>query len=66
MLFPHITSPIRLTIRSHSLINNITSNVIAGDVTLGNIIDTVSDHLGQFLILLYHSITPISKQTFIQ
>ena len=61
MLFPYTTSPIRFTSRSYSLINTITSNVVTGDVISGNIINTVSDHLSQFLILLHHSITLKAK-----
>ena len=48
------TSPTRLTSRSHTLTDNIMSNVIMEDGISGNIINTVSDHLGQFLILPYH------------
>ena len=60
-LIPHITSPTRLTSRSHTLIDNIISNVITED-TISRNINTMSDHLGQFLILPYHSITSNSKQ----
>ena len=49
-LLPHITSPTRLTSRSHTLIDNIFSN-INEECTSGNIINTISDHLGQFLII---------------
>ena len=61
-LIPHITSPTRLASRSHTLIDNIISNVIPEDTISGNIINTISDHLGQFLILPYHSVTWNSKQ----
>ena len=61
-LIPHITSPTRLTSRSHTLIDNTISNVITEDTISGNIINKISDHLGQFLILPYHSITSNSKQ----
>ena len=50
-LLPFITSTTRLTSRSHTLIDNITSN-INEEFTSGNIINTVSDHFGQFLIIL--------------
>ena len=53
-LIPYITSPTGLTSRSHSLIDNIISNVITEDAISGNIINTISDHLGQFLILPYY------------
>ena len=54
-LIPHITSPTRLTSRSHGWIDNGMGNVITEDAISGNIINTISDHLGQFLILpLYH------------
>ena len=49
-LLPHITSPTQLTSRSHTLIDNIFSN-INEECTSGNIINTISDHLGQFLII---------------
>ena len=61
-LIPHITSSTRLTSRSHTLIDNTISNVITEDTISGNIINKISDHLGQFLILPYHSITSNSKQ----
>ena len=44
-LLPHITSPTRLTSRSHNLIDNIFSN-INEECTSGNIINTILDHLG--------------------
>ena len=61
-LIPHITSPTRLSSRSHTLIDNVISNVITEDTISGNIINTIPDHLGQFLILPYHSIASNSKQ----
>ena len=42
------------------------SNVITEDAISGNIINTISDHLGQFLILPYHSITSNSKGEILQ
>ena len=60
-LIPHITGSTRLTNRIHTLIDNIISNVITED-TISRNINTMSDHLGQFLILPYHSITSNSKQ----
>ena len=42
------------------------SNVITEDEISGNIINTVSDHLGQFLILPYHSIMSNSKWEILQ
>ena len=65
-LISHITSPTRLTSRSHTLIDNIMSNVITEYAISGNIINTTSDHLGQFLILPYHSITSNSKREILQ
>ena len=53
-LLPHITSPTQLTSRSHTLIDNIFSN-INEECTSDNIINTISDHLGQFLITPNHS-----------
>ena len=61
-LIPHITSLTRLTSTSHTLIDNIISNVITEDTISGSIINTISDHLGQFLIRPYHSIEPNSKR----
>ena len=60
-LIPHITCSTRLTNRIHTLIDNIISNVITED-TISRNKNTMSDHLGQFLILPYHSITSNSKQ----
>ena len=48
-LLPHTTSPTWLTSRSHTLIENIFSD-INEECTSGNTINTISDHLGQFLI----------------
>ena len=53
-LVPHITSPTRLTIRSHTLIDNIMSNVITKDVISGNIINTISDQFLMPTISAYH------------
>ena len=44
-LFSHITSVCRLTSKSHTLIYNIISN-INEECTSGNLINTISDHLG--------------------
>ena len=41
-------------------------NVITEDAFSGNIINTISDHLGQFLILPYHSSTSNSKREIIE
>ena len=64
-LLPHITSPTRLTSRSHTLIDNIFSN-INGECTSGNIINTISDHLGQFLIIPNCSYSYNSKKEIFQ
>ena len=50
-LFPHISSPSRITPRSRTLINNIFSNNIEHDTLSGNITTTISDHFAQYLIL---------------
>ena len=65
-LIPHVTSPTRLTSRSHTLIDNIICNVITEDTISGNIINTISDHLGQSLILPYHSIASNSKREILK
>ena len=44
------------------MIDNVISSVITEDTISGNIINTIPDHLGQFLILPYHSIVSNSKQ----
>ena len=53
-------SSTRLTSRSHTLIDNIASNVIIEDAISWNIVNTISNHLSQFLILPHYSITPNS------
>ena len=53
-LLPRITSPTWLTSRSHTLIDSIFSNVNE-ECTSGNIINTISDHLGQIIIILNRS-----------
>ena len=64
-LLPHITSPTRLTSRRHTLIGNIFSN-INEECTSGNIINTISDHLGQFLIIPNCSYSYNSKKEIFQ
>ena len=64
-LLPHITSPTQLTSRSHTLIDNIFSN-INEECTSGNIINTISDHLGQFLIIPNCSYSYNSKKEIFQ
>ena len=53
-LIPHITSPSRLTSRSHTLIDNIMSNVITKDAISGNIINAISDQFLMPTISPYH------------
>ena len=66
-LIPHITSSVtRLTSRSHTLIDNIMNNVVLEDAILGNFVNTISDHLGKFLIKPYQSIISNSKPEFFQ
>ena len=62
-LLPHITSLTRLT--SRSLMDNIFSN-INEECTSGNIISTISDHLGQFLIIPNHSYSNNSRKEIFQ
>ena len=64
-LLPHITSPTRLTSKSHTLTDNIFSN-INEECTSGNIINTISDYLGQFLIILNCSYSSNSKKEIFQ
>ena len=50
LLLPHITSPTRVNPRSKTLIDNIFSTDTNEDVTSGNILTSISDHLAQFLL----------------
>ena len=43
-LVPNITSPIRLTSRSQTLIDNIFSSIMNDDYIAGNLISPISDH----------------------
>ena len=54
----------RLTSRSRTLIDNIMSNVITEGALSGNIINTISDHLGEFIILQYYCITSNKMRNF--
>ena len=58
-LVPNITPPTRLTIRSHTLIDNIFSSITNH---AGNIISSISDHYAQFLIIPNYTITKNSKK----
>ena len=49
-LLPYVTTPTRVTSHSETLIDNIFSNKIEDDLISGNIITTISDHYGQFLL----------------
>ena len=60
-LLPCTISPIPLTSRSHTLIDNIFSN-INEECTSDNIVNTISDHSGQFLIITNHSYSCNSKK----
>ena len=64
-LLPNITSPIQLPNGSHTHINNIFSNINEG-YTSGNIINTISDHLAQFLIIPSCSYSYNSKKEILQ
>ena len=50
LLTPHITIPTRITPRSRTLINNIFTNTVDEPSVSGNLMCSISDHLGQFLI----------------
>ena len=50
-LLPYITGPTHITPTSSTLIDNIFYNGIDENVLSGNIITSLSDHLGQFLII---------------
>ena len=62
-LFPHISSPTRITPRSRTLID-IFSNNIEHDTLSGNITTTISDHFAQFLILKNLSHKQDLKKTY--
>ena len=49
-LLPYVTTPTQVTSHSETLIDNIFSNKIEDDLISGNIITTISDHYGQFLL----------------
>ena len=49
-LLPYVTTPTQVTSHSETLIDNIFSNKIVDDLISGNIITTISDHYGQFLL----------------
>ena len=51
-LLPHITSPTHASPRSKILIDNIFSTDTNGEVTSGNILTSISDHLAQFIQFL--------------
>ena len=52
LFVPHIIYPTRITIHSHTLINNIFSNTLNfSDGISGNLTISISDHLAQFLII---------------
>ena len=61
-LVSNITSPIRLTSRSQTLIENIFSSIINDDCIVGNLISPISDHHAQFLIIPNYTITQNSKK----
>ena len=64
-LLPHIISPTQLTSRSRTLIDNIISD-ITEECASDNIINTISDHSGQFLIMSICSYSCNSKNEIFQ
>ena len=72
--FPTINLPIRITVFSKTLIDNIFYNDICKKIKAGNIATTISDHLTQFLaipikqtpILSTYNIMRPSLRTLIQ
>ena len=56
-LAPKITIPTRLTLHSKTLIENIFSNSIDKDMISGNLTNSLSDHLIQFLVYTSRLIT---------
>ena len=51
LLLPNISSPIRITSTSATLIDNIFTNDYDDTFTSGNLVTTLSDHLAQILIV---------------
>ena len=49
----HILQPPKVTSKSKTLINNISSNIFGPDSISGNVTVTVSDHLLQFVINIF-------------
>ena len=50
-LLPYINTPSRVTPHSKTLIDNIISNTIEDSSVSGNLVTTISDHYGQFLLM---------------
>ena len=50
LLLPHIASPTGVSPKSKPLIDNIFSTDTNEEVTSGNILTSISDHLAQFLL----------------
>ena len=63
-LHPNITSPTRLTSRSHTLIHKNFSRVINDDCIAGNLVSPISDHHVKFLIIPNYTTTQNSKNDF--
>ena len=51
LLLPHITSPTRFTAKSSTLIDNIFSNFFDSSFLSGNIVNALSDHNAEFLVI---------------
>ena len=51
LLLPHISSPTRTTSSSATLIDNIFTNNYNSSFVSGNLVNTLSDHHAQFLIM---------------
>ena len=64
-LLPHIISPAQLLVRRHALIDNIIRNT-NDECISSNIINTISDLLGQFLIITNCSYSYNSKKEIFQ
>ena len=50
-LLPYINTPSRVTPHSKTFIDNIFSNSIEDSSISGNLVTTISDHYGQFLLM---------------
>ena len=61
-LLPYITATSRITSHSRTLIDNIFSNSVDNEISLGNITSTISDHYAQFFLTRKNTAQKIIKK----